>query len=651
MSAERKISRLAAKAHKTKSIEKRKNSINAISEMLEHNDSNVRLLTIHELKSLYVSHQVADILRRTMKDSDADVCIQSAIILYDKKYLKNAELCEFYVECICSSNDDLVEKAYEQLCENRHSFGSYIKKPTILKMFIHNRTAAAKNMGFLMNSSWFSWHEHIMGVETDYLRMATRGNKDTQRFLIDLGKYCFDKDTVKTGKIKIECDKIIKSITMIRDNDGTEPLIEALESEILQVQTAAVRALGAIGDISAAKPLLIAASSEDNTLTNAVYKAIVKIMGNETEDYLTKNANDPNEKVRMGVYRTVAEANFEKTELLLKKALKDKDIYISCFAAEALGNRKAKSAVYGLLRLLKYEYSAVIIAAEQALGKIGDEKAVDNLSFLLSDSNGEVRKTAAQAISDIGTFDWTKHVKGEQSDFAGCHVLPWELTVPVLSKALKNNSDSQLRANAAAELGFFGDKSDQAALLNALNDNSSIVRKTAADALKNLHCLDAVEPLTKMLGDTDWQVQTSVAEALGVLNDVRAIKPLINTLQYTIPERKVDKHRLYHDRYRAELQKEAENTKKTAVNVRRAAARALLQLAKNNKSSLDFIDDYDGMIKTIRSIHADKSVGKRASYMREVSLNDCHTKTVHEDRGYFAHQDKGIGLPKDELDF
>jgi hypothetical protein len=68
-------------------------------------------------------------------------------------------------------------------------------------------------------------------------------------------------------------------------------------------------------------------------------------------------------------------------------------------------------------------------------------------------------------------------------------------------------------------------------LVEALKDENSSVRESAAYALGELKDPRAVEPLIEALKDKEWKVRDRAAIALGVLRDPQAVGPLIEALR------------------------------------------------------------------------------------------------------------------------
>ena len=98
-------------------------------------------------------------------------------------------------------------------------------------------------------------------------------------------------------------------------------------------------------------------------------------------------------------------------------------------------------------------------------------------------------------------------------------------------------------------MGWFGSKKvkvdvkrmetekDVDGLIEALGDGglrrlwSPGVRRDAADALGKIDDERAVEPLIKALSNDDWNVRLYAAAALGEIGDARAVEPLIKALE------------------------------------------------------------------------------------------------------------------------
>lgn len=100
------------------------------------------------------------------------------------------------------------------------------------------------------------------------------------------------------------------------------------------------------------------------------------------------------------------------------------------------------------------------------------------------------------------------------------------------------HEDFIVRKEATRALKYVGDERAVPALIRSMeyedwNSKFSVlgtVRANAAEALGKLQSLDAVEPLIERLDDPDTEVRWKAAEALGKIGETTALEPLIYTL-------------------------------------------------------------------------------------------------------------------------
>jgi len=92
--------------------------------------------------------------------------------------------------------------------------------------------------------------------------------------------------------------------------------------------------------------------------------------------------------------------------------------------------------------------------------------------------------------------------------------------------SLLGSRDAYVRCLAARELGVLNDSRAVEPLIAALKDSNADIRVIAASALSRLKDHRAVEPLMATLKDSDARVRLVAAGALGDLKDPRAVEPL-----------------------------------------------------------------------------------------------------------------------------
>jgi HEAT repeat protein len=249
-------------------------------------------------------------------------------------------------------------------------------------------------------------------------------------------------------------------VEKLEANKDVKGLIKALDyKKDYNVRRRAVEALGKIGDPKAVDPLINALKDEDEYVRKNAAGALGKIGD--------PKAVDP-----------------------LINALKDDDIGVRWRVVEALGKLGDPKAVDPLTNALKDENKYMRQGAAEALGKIGDPKAVDALINALKDEEWFMRHRAAEALGKIG---WKPKDNEEKA---------WYLVA---------NRDYE-----SLKLG----KHSVDPLINALNDDVNSVRKWAAEALREIGDVRAVEPLIQAISSRELveNVRVSIAEALGMLH-------------------------------------------------------------------------------------------------------------------------------------
>jgi len=102
--------------------------------------------------------------------------------------------------------------------------------------------------------------------------------------------------------------------------------------------------------------------------------------------------------------------------------------------------------------------------------------------------------------------------------------------VPVLLQALEDR-DSGVRYATAGALGEIGSPQAVPALLWALEDSDSDVRWAVADSLAEIGGPQAVPALLRALEDSDSDVRQAAAGALGEIGDSQAVSALLRTLE------------------------------------------------------------------------------------------------------------------------
>lgn len=105
-----------------------------------------------------------------------------------------------------------------------------------------------------------------------------------------------------------------------------------------------------------------------------------------------------------------------------------------------------------------------------------------------------------------------------------------DMALNSLINALFYDTDPDVRSRSAWALGQIKDPIAVFPLIKSLEDQEGSVRSQIAISLGNIGDDLATEPLIWTLQDRDWQVKKCAANALGKIEDPRAVTPLIKTL-------------------------------------------------------------------------------------------------------------------------
>ena len=176
-------------------------------------------------------------------------------------------------------------------------------------------------------------------------------------------------------------------------------------------------------------------------------------------------------------------------------------------AADELGERGTK-AVPELLAALETGSEARRALLVGILGRIGDPEARPALERCLTDGSPAVRRAAAVALGRLGQRDASKALVGALSD-----------------------PDGEVRAYAALSLGELRDGAALGALVRALGDDVEQARDYAAVALGNLQDAQAGPALLWLLTqDPSPYVRAHAADALATLGVKGACGRLVDAL-------------------------------------------------------------------------------------------------------------------------
>lgn len=173
-------------------------------------------------------------------------------------------------------------------------------------------------------------------------------------------------------------------------------------------------------------------------------------------------------------------------------------------AAKALAELGTRHQVSALTTALQSDLDrGVRVNAAHALGRLGEDTALPILIESLNDREAIVRVEVAQALSRYNS----------------------QAAFDALLQALQTTGPENrfMRQYAAEALGKLGDRRAGAALLQALKDESDLVRPAVAIALGRLNIISALEPLQRAHHTTPHVTGFDCAECKAIDGAIAAI--------------------------------------------------------------------------------------------------------------------------------
>ncbi len=385
------------------------------------------------------------------------------------------------------------------------------------------------------------------------------------------------------------------------DSRGVDTLVQELATGDSESRQEAATALGGLGNARALEPLTLALADGDPKVRRAAAAASETLgevkwtrwVKGDDKDFerlgdsgqaqivepLILAMEDPDRKDREAAVKALAKLGDLRAVDSLIQALEDNDHSLRCAAARALGALGDTRAVEPLIRafsLSGMEAAADALgtlgdtravepliraldksplAAAEALGELGDSRAVQPLIGTLWEFSYSRKKSAA-ALDKLGEPAWKEWVRGEDEDFTRLGTSGDPRAVVPLINALERGKNYFETKCAVQALGSLGDPRALSPLAKALKD--SRFRDVVVEALGKLNGVQTVQPLIQSLGDMDPEVRRASAaaldrlgeskwkdwiqgeekdfERLGISGDSRAVEPLIRALGNLNPD-------------------------------------------------------------------------------------------------------------------
>lgn len=370
---------------------------------------------------------------------------------------------------------------------------------------------------------------------------------------------------------------IIKAFGFVGDDSATDIMIELLDSESISLQTAAAetlgvlktrtsirkmseamldpqrslnfkrllaKALGNTNDRDAVEPLIKLLSVDDRGLRDVIKKSLEKI----TKQAVGKDSTWWNEwwernrvKTREQWLEDIVLKQEENTKQFESK-FEQLKLEIAQKSIKLLELRPDKSDPKPLVEAIKSEYPEIRIFAAKELAKIKDPSVIDVLIDATSDKQEEVRIEVIQTLGEIGderAVNPLVHTLGDESlvvrekSARALGKLGRPEAEEALISALNSNTNLTIVCAIAEALGQIEDARAVEPLITFLNHKESIIRECTAASLGNLRDSRAVESLIAALNDTQERVRWYAADSLGKIGDPICVDSLIKLLSDT----------------------------------------------------------------------------------------------------------------------
>jgi HEAT repeat protein len=282
-----------------------------------------------------------------------------------------------------------------------------------------------------------------------------------------------------------------------------------------------IRIFGEIGGSEQLPAVIGALNDTDPVVRFAAVQALRRLRGDDVVEALNAKCNDTDANVRSESARTLGILGERKAVPKLVELLRDSNGFVRSAAAEALGKLGDRSATSALIEVLTGDDKQAVSSSEQdglvigtqpgplpeiarikvieekiiaakALGDIRDPSSVDPLiEHGLKSEDAGLRAESAVSLGKIGEPRAVEPLKdavrpyyeAAPADAKGITIA----TGPMDEKVrLMKEKESRVRASVLWALGQIGDASAKEIVTRAVNDENSLVRDAATEALARI---------------------------------------------------------------------------------------------------------------------------------------------------------------------
>lgn len=316
------------------------------------------------------------------------------------------------------------------------------------------------------------------------------------------------------------------------------PLLEALNDSDSTVRANVAIGLGSNQAEEALEPLIALLRDSEDIVRERAATALAQIGDNRAIEPLIDALDDSGTWAKNRIIYVLGASKALQSVEPLIVLLDDKEISTQGVAAWALGAIGDLRALEPLLGLLDEENASVRGNAAYAIGELAQEETIPRLITLLEDSSPEVRGKIAWALGNLGeatnNTTMVKPLFALLEDYGEIineseHLFVCQYAAEALSQI---GTDEALAAIDAwkplAREKLLPHRIND--LLRALQHRDLETRERIFQELQTIGS-SAIDPLIEALGTHEnIRIRQGAAQALALLDDKRAIKPLIMAL-------------------------------------------------------------------------------------------------------------------------
>jgi HEAT repeat protein len=332
-------------------------------------------------------------------------------------------------------------------------------------------------------------------------------------------------DKLGTDEFALVRDRSAQALHLRDDERAVDGLVKSMVSTNRETIVHAVETIIYAKAVLALPRLKAYERFDNPRVREGVMQIYGALGGSDQVPAVCEGLNDPVAEVRLAAVIALRQIQERGASVNLHDRLKDNNPDVRAAAARGLGDLGDQSAVPRLVELLRDDKGFVRSAAAEALGKLGDRSAVPSLIRVLSGErpatetqakDGLVIGTKSEVLPEVAKLKETEEkIKAVQALGA---LRAAEAVDPVIQYGLKAE-DATLRAESAVTLGRIGEVRAAGPLQDAVRE----YYQSAPKATDETVIAGAVPDTVRQMREREARVRASVAWALGKLGAAEAV--------------------------------------------------------------------------------------------------------------------------------